>query len=222
MKNLILVILLFIGYNSYAQQTSAGPKLGANFSNLSNAGNSKTLTGLNLGGFFVYSFVENFGVSIDLLYSGEGAKYTDSYTENNVITTSDNTLRLNYIRVPLLANVFFGSWGDRLRPKISFGPNFGFLASVKNKSEVTIIDGASITKTNTETTSKDGFSGFDLSALIGAGLNYRVGERTWLNLDARYSIGATDINEVKIENSDAVKNNVFSVSIGLAFGLSGE
>ena len=65
----------------YCQEVSIGPKLGVNFSTLSNAENAETLTGLTAGGFFVYSIVEHFGVSADLLYSGEGAKFTSQYTQ---------------------------------------------------------------------------------------------------------------------------------------------
>lgn len=207
---------------SYSQDVSIGPKLGVNFSNLSNAEKAKTLTGLTAGGFFIYSIEEHFGVSADLLYSGEGAMYTTVNTEGNKIISTENKLRLNYIRIPLLANIFFGNLGDQLRPKISLGPSFGILAGVKNSSTVSTTESGTTTVVEYKSTNKNGYSGFDLGAIIGAGLNYKLSEQTWLNLDARYTIGTSDIYDVKPQNSDAVKNNVISVTIGLAFGLSGE
>jgi hypothetical protein len=222
MKKIILLLSLItcVSTNCFSQKTSAGVKAGVNFSNLSNAGNTEALTGFTGGVFFVHSIVEHFGVSAELLYSGEGAKNTFEQSVGNSVVRNENRLRLNYLRIPLLANVFFGQLGDQLRPKLILGPSFGFLLGAKNVSRIITTEGSSVSETEHVNTDKDSYSGFDIGAIIGAGLNYKAGERTWLNLDARYHIGASDINEVKLQNGDAVKNNVFSVSVGLAFGLT--
>jgi hypothetical protein len=187
----------------YSQELSAGFKAGANFSTLKDSPGAETLTGLQAGGFLVYSFQEHFGISLDALYSGEGAKY------------NDQKLRMNYLRLPLLANIFFGSLGDKYRPKISFGPSFGFLLSAKGK---TIVGDQSVVMD----IDKDNFNTFDFGAIAGAGLNINIGEMKWLNLDARYGIGASDVNKNPAEGAEKVKNSGFSVTAGLAFGLSDE
>jgi hypothetical protein len=222
MKRILILITIAISAKVMGQDASAGPKVGVNISSLSNTGNSKSLTGINAGGFFIYSIAEHFGVSGDVLYSGEGAKFTSVTAEGSDAISVESKLRLNYIRVPLLANIFFGSLGDKLRPKISLGPSLGFLTGVSNMLTTTTTSAGMVTAISSKSTDKSGFSSFDFSALVGAGLNYKVGDRTWLNLDARYSIGASDIHDVKVDNESQVKNNVFSVAVGLAFGLGSE
>jgi hypothetical protein len=220
MKKIIFVCIgLLIASHSMGQRISLGPKAGVNFSTISNADGVSSLTGLTAGGFFVYSIIEHFGVSLDVLYSGEGAKYSETINTGGIVEKTEFTTRLNYLRVPLLANVFFGSLGDRLRPKISFGPSFGFLLGVKNEMTVTTIENGETTIASTKSTDKDGFSSFDLGAIIGAGLNYKLNDNTWLNLDGRYNIGATGIYDVEDSEEDPSKNNVASVTLGLAFAF---
>jgi hypothetical protein len=126
---------------------------------------------------------------------------------------------LNYLRIPILANIFFNKLGDDFRPKISLGPSFGFLLGVKNSMTVITTEGTTVTTIDAENTDKDEYAGFDLSAIIGAGFNYKIGARTWLNMDARYSIGATNVFEVETDNKDEIRNNAFSVTAGIAFGF---
>jgi len=218
MKKFVLAVLCGIAaLNLSAQDWSFGPKAGINISNFTNADDSKSLTGLNAGGFIVYSIVENFGVSAEVLYSGEGAKYTYTTTEDNATVKTEDKLRLNYVRIPLLWNIFFGHLGDNIRPKIFLGPSFGLLTGVENSMTITTTDNGYTTTSETKNHDKSGIASFDLSAIFGAGLNFKLGEKMWLNFDARYSIGATDINEVKQDK--AIENNGFSGSLGLAFGL---
>src|SRR3954462_14405310 len=109
MKRILLIVFSFVSLGSFAQKSSLGIKAGANFSTISNVDNAETKTGFQAGAFYVYSIIEHFGVSADLLYSQEGAK-------NNT-----SKLNLNYLQIPVLANVFFNQYGDDFRPKISFG-----------------------------------------------------------------------------------------------------
>jgi hypothetical protein len=180
---------------TFSQRLTIGPKLGINVSTLSNAEGAESRVGLTGGGFLVYSIVKNFGVSADVLYSQQGAKSSEGGV------TLD--YKLDYLSIPILANVFFGELGDQLRPKIVLGPSLNFLLS-------------------SDPVDKSELNSFDLSAIIGAGLNYRIGDRTWLNMDARYGIGATEIDKSPQPEDDAVKNNVFSVTLGVGFGFGEE
>jgi hypothetical protein len=84
---------------------------------------------------------------------------------------------------------------------------------------ITTIENGNTTVSAIESTEKSDYAGMDLSAIIGAGLNFKLGELTWLNLDGRYSIGATDIFDVDEGGSEKVKNNSASVAIGLGFAF---
>ncbi len=198
---------------TFQQYFTIGPRVGINISNISGANNAESKIGLLAGGFFVYSFQEHFGVSADLLYSREGGKFDNTIYTANSTTKIKNDLALSYLRMPLQAAVFFGQYGNRLRPKVTLGPSIGFLLSAKNEKE-----GSNIIEQKSN--DKDNVKGVDFGAVVGAGLNYRLVEAVWWNFDVRYYIGASDINDKPgVLGNDALKNNGLSVSLGLGFGL---
>ncbi len=186
--------LLLIGMGSanaqIGDQTSIGPRVGVNFANVSHVAGSKALTGLTLGLTSTYSISESTGLTIDLLYSGEG------------YVLDGNDHHLNYLQIPVLFDLFFGQLGEKFRPKVYAGVTPGFLLSAKvNDNEV-----------------DNFYNGFNIGVTGGLGFNYRVGSRIWLNTDLRASLGLSDIRQDVI--GDKVANNNIQVSIGLAYGLS--
>lgn len=194
MKKVISVLVVFCLFNlvSQAQKVSIGPKVGVNFSTLTDVDDAESRVGLQAGGFFVYSIVEHFGVSLDAVYSQQGANSKNS----------NNELHLDYIQLPLLANIFFNQYGDDFRPKISIGPSLGILTSAKG----TFVE-------------KDDFNSTDFGIVAGLGFNYKVAEKKWLNVDARYGMGASEVFKMDIPDND-IKNTYFSLTVGLAFGVS--
>ncbi len=172
-------------------QTSIGPRVGVNFSNVSNvAGGSESLTGLAIGLTSTYSISEAAGITVDLLYSGEG--YKKDGAEH----------RLNYLQIPILFDLFFGELGERFRPKVYAGLTPGFLLNAKvNDLEV-----------------EDFYNTFNISVAGGLGFNYRVGNRIWLNTDLRAFLGLNDIRQET--TGDKYRNNNIQLSVGLAYGLS--
>ena len=193
-KLLFAAGLLLIGIGaSNAQigdQTSLGPRVGVNFSNVSNVEGSESLSGLAIGLTSTYSISEKTGLTIDLLYSGEGYKL------------NSNELRLSYLQIPIFFDLFFGELGEKFRPKVYAGIQPGFLLDSKN-------NGSDV---------EDVFSGFNLAVGGGLGFNYRVGSRIWLNTDLRAALGLSDIREDVI--GDKVASSNIQLSLGLAYGLS--
>ncbi len=206
---------------TFQQYFTIGPRVGINISNISGVDKADSKVGLLAGGFFVYSFQEHFGISADLLYSAEGAKFENTISTGNLTVKTKNDIALNYLRVPLQAAVFFGQYGNRLRPKVTLGPSIGFLLGAKNKLEsVTIYPDGSNVSIDHKTDYKENIKGVDFGAVVGAGLNYRLVEAVWWNFDVRYYIGASDINNKPVVlGNDALKNNGLSVSLGLGIGL---
>jgi len=171
-------------------QTSIGPRVGVNFSNVSNIDGSETLTGLVVGLTSTYSISKSTGFTVDLLYSGEG--YTLDESEH----------RLNYLQIPILFDLFFGELGERFRPKVYAGVTPGFLLNAKVNSEE----------------KKDFYNGFNFAVTGGLGFNYRVGNRIWLNTDLRGFLGLSDIRQEPLGDKNA--NNNIQLSVGLAYGLN--
>jgi len=216
--------------NNYSFQRSitVGPRIGINVSTLSGVSDDKAKPGLVAGVFMVYSVLEHFGLSADLLFSGEGSQYKDNFSSssNGVMTDvkTTNKLALNYLRMPLQAIVFFGDHGNALRPKLSVGPTIGVLLTAKNKYSrtTTVNNGATlITQDNDQKLDmKNYFTPIDFGAMAAAGFNYKITEGFWLNFDLRYYIGATDINDSRnFLGTNTIKNNSFSATAGIGIGL---
>ncbi len=197
-KNVMLTLGLFLisitlMQAQFRERFSIGPRAGVNFSNVSNLDGSKSLTGLVLGLTSTYSFNESSGLTIDLLYAQEGYKTPVAEVDQ----------RLDYLQVPILFDLFFGTLGKPFRPKVYLGVVPGFLLGAK-------LDG--------NTVNKDIYNGFYFGLGGGLGFNYRVGSKIWLNVDLRAQMGLTDIRDNKV--GDQIALRTVQPSIGLAYGLS--
>jgi len=198
MKNLVWIctaLFLFVFSPSYGQLTrnnfSIGQRVGVNFSNVNRPDEAKALTGLLAGLTSTYSINESSGLTVDLLYSGEGTKI------------GNEKLHLNYLRIPVLYNVFFGQLGESFRPKVFVGPQAGFLLSAKSGT-VDI---------------KKEMKNFAFGLGAGLGFNYQLGERMWLNTDVRSFFDLLDIRAHRPDSSDkrAIRN--IQISLGVAWGF---
>lgn len=156
----------------------------------------------NAGVKMVYSIQTHWGVSADLKYSSEGGTFENNANDKMIY-------RANYIRVPLQGIYFFGKYGDRVRPKVSLGPSFGFLVGGETKYKANddkIAEGKA----------KDVFDNFDAGITGAIGANIRVARNTWLNTDVGYYHGLTNMNDVSSNN---MKNRNLALNVGLAFGI---
>jgi outer membrane protein W len=192
--SLFVTSLLLFGVGAanaqIGDQTSIGPRVGVNFSNVGNVDDSESLTGLVIGLTSTYSISEATGLTVDLLYSQEGYKVNGSEH------------RLNYVQIPILFDLFFGELGEKFRPKVYAGLTPGFLLNAKvNDNEV-----------------EDFYNSFNVSIAGGLGFNYKVGNRIWLNTDLRAFLGLSDIRED--HTGDKVANSNIQLSLGLAYGLN--
>ena len=203
-KLMLAGTLLLITTFSFAQNLSIGPTAGFGHSWINaetGSADNRFHPSYNIGGKLVYSFDSRWGVSADVKFSGEGS---------TVGTDKDNKFvsRLNYLRVPLQGIYFFGKYGDRIRPKVSLGPSFGFLLGGKTK---VYQNGEKIG----EVKSVDIRKSLDLGATLGGGLNIRLAPATWLNADLSYYLGLVNVSE----EGDA-KNRNLGINIGVTFPLA--
>ncbi|MCP9765525.1 porin family protein [Lacihabitans soyangensis] len=194
---LIIVSILFIQVGILKAQTlSVGPVVGVNFSTFSGPTNTKFLPGVALGAFANYSVNEHVGIGAKFIYSQLGTDY------KNV----DYINRLHYLQMPITAIYYFGEVGDKFRPKIFGGPYIGTLLGA------TLKEGVKITEANGGPVYKK----LDVGALVGVGFNYRIQDRTWLNLDAGFSQGFADVNE---SPTASFKNQSFGLNVGVSFPI---
>ncbi|HUQ64934.1 MAG TPA: porin family protein [Flavitalea sp.] len=204
MKKLLIVMALpMIAFAVQAQNLSFGPTIGFGHSwtNAPLVNAERTFhPSYNIGGKMVYSFVTHWGISGDIKFSSEG--------QTVKIINSDAKIKArgNYIRIPLQGIYFFGKFGDMVRPKISVGPSFGFLI------------GGKITNTLNDTESKttDSWNNFDFGINAAAGANIRIARATWLNLDATYYHGLTNVPKFDVKG----KYRSIGINIGVTLPVA--
>jgi outer membrane protein W len=195
---LFAIICLTLTGSLFAQKTlSLGPRLGFNSSSLvGDNTDTDAQLGLVFGLTSTYSINEKTGLGVDVLYSREGAK-----SKIGEVNT-----HLDYVRIPVTFQYFFGGWEDDFRPKLYAGIVPGILVSAEVGEEDI----------------KDQTNSFDLAGTVGLGFNYRLGNGTrgvWLNTDLRYLRGFTSVPEA--DGLD-VYNQSLQLSVGVAFGLDGQ
>ncbi len=218
MKKYVLVAMLgAFGMGATAQSSSRftlGPNAGVGSTWIDNIENKQFKTHGNFGLSLVYSATPHFGIGTDVKYSFEGA-------ENEVITGNFKTkreLNLDYLRIPVKAIYFFGERGNRLRPKLSAGPTFGYLMGGKTTTEISQTNG-NVLQTTVKS-SKDGINRFDIGLNGAAGFHYRIIPGAWLTADVAYYHGLRDISDnTNPATPTSFKNRNVGLNFGVNFGL---
>lgn len=179
-----------------SQTLSIGPMIGGNFMSISNTSDGKMLAGLSAGGFGNYSFNEHLGINAKLLFSQMGTQ----------LENSDNRVRLNYIQLPLSVVYFLGSTGNKIRPKLFAGPYMSYLIGAYDKNDDKIVD----------LNGNDIYFNTDFGGTIGAGLNFIIADRKWLNIDVSYSSSFYSILDVP---ESANRNSGLQLNAGVSFPI---
>lgn len=187
MKKIILMaVVMLSSVATYAQnavgQVTIQPKVGLSIANVTDIDGTDPRYGVVAGAEFEYGISDIFSLSAGALYSMQGAKEDNS------------TLKLDYINVPILANVYVTKG---LAIKLGIQPGFNVNSSWKMKSNGTSVESDVDVKT------------VDFSIPVGASYEYQN-----FVFDARYNFGLTKITD----NSDA-KNTVFQFTVGYKFAL---
>ena len=198
----------------FAQQRfSAGPRVGLNYSTYwGNAQGMSFKPGVAVGAFLMYSSLNHFGISADVLYSQRGAKYADA---NQKFTQT-----VNYLEIPVVARYFLTLSGN-FRPNLFIGPSLGIKMSAKrSKAENLTNLGVATNGNNTSD-----FNDLDLGATGGFQLNWGTGNRQHFLIDARYTLGLSDVQTNLPNlwgNRNSLQNSTISLALGYSFGIGRE
>lgn len=168
--------------------------------------------GLAAGAFLMYSSLNHFGISADVMYSQRGAKYNDgrySFTQH-----------VNYLEIPVVARYFLTLSGN-FRPNVFIGPSLGIKLNAK-RTDGEVLSGAS-TVINADNT-KD-FNSLDLGATGGFQLNWGMGNRQHFLFDARYNLGLSNVQS-QLPNlwgtRNSLNNSTITLTVGYGFGVGKE
>jgi len=192
----------------FAQQRfSAGPRVGMTYSTFAGDGNQSFSfkPGISAGAFLMYSSLNHFGISADILYSQRGAKYN---VPGPVVNSDKRTV--NYLEIPIALRYFLTLKGN-FRPNVYFGPALAFKLNAKQAS---IIENGRAQATRDISNQ---FRPVDLGVLAGFQLNWPgLGTGQRFLIDARYTYGLADI---MTDPNLRVNNSAFTVSLGYGFGV---
>lgn len=184
-----------------------GPVVGLNLadvrvSNLDEITDINRRTGFLFGGFVNFEVSRRFAIQPELLYSQQGAKIP--------LEDVDGVIKLDYIQVPVLAQLRFPTSG-RAVPFLIAGPSIGFKASCKVKADAGTISA----EFDCEDPDEDfiPIKSTDLSGVLGVGV-----EVSGLTISARYTHGFSNINDLAGEQ-EKVRNRVLSLAVGFGFSL---
>ena len=188
MKKILVVAALMLSSVSTFAQHAVGsfnlqPKVGVSIANLTEVKGSDPRVGVVAGVEGEYQASDIFSVSAGVLYSMQGAKLTD-----------DVTNRLDYINVPIMANVYVVKG---LAVKLGVQPGF----NVSNKLKVNNLDAFDNPVVKAQS----------VDVAIPVGLSYEYNN---FQLDARYNWGVSKAFKL----TDA-KNSVFQITLGYKFDL---
>ena len=215
----VLGVTMLAGFTSFAQNNrvgsnlSLGPIAGFGHSWVSDMQGMEFKPSAHLGIGLIYSNHANWGWGADLTASHEG--FTQEYMQNG--QEYNFTVDPTYLRLTPKAYYFFGAAGSSVRPKIFLGPSVGLLLIedhyMKNETmgqrDVTYGNGAG-----------QMFKRADFGGEAGAGVNVRVGDATWLNLDGSYYRGLMDATQGDNANEAVdVKNRNMRLNVGVLMGL---
>lgn len=195
MKKLLLFIAVTVLSFTAAQSQEfrLGAKAGLNVASLGGdsygVGSLGSRTSFHVGGLVEIPLMGKFSLQPEILFSSEGSNWT--------FTGLDDNLKLDYVRVPVLAKFYII---EGLSAEA--GPVFGVLVNAKND------DGDDI---------KENFKSFD--AAFGIGASYRLDMGVFFSL--RYNKGLLNVNEDYeddgITYSYKNQSNVFQASAGYSF-----
>lgn len=166
------------------------PKVGLNMAT-TGQDDAKMKAGAVAGVEAEYRVSDLFGVSAGVLYSMQGAKWSEEGSTDKYL--------MDYINIPILAN--FHVWKGL---SLSAGIQPGFLVSAKNKWD----DGDGH---DGDVDIKEHCESFDFSIPVGASYEWND-----FVLGLRYNIGVTDIEK---EGKDKGKNGVLAITLGYKFAL---
>jgi len=192
MKKMILVAVIMLSSVAIYAQNEVGqitiqPKVGLNIANSTDIDGTDPRFGIVAGAEFEYGVSDIFSISAGALYSMQGAK-------NILISHEKYTAKVDYINVPILANVYVLKG---LAIKLGVQP--GFCINHKLSANGVSVDISDLTDVNT----------FYFSVPVGASYEYQH-----FVLDARYNWGIT-----KVVKDFDYKNTVFQFTLGYKFAL---
>lgn len=213
-KNLkfFAVVLAMVLASSAMAQLSVGPRAAVNFSNAafdSEGVNSGNRLGFAFGAAAEIGVSERFAIQPELLFSQSGFILKDEFELSDELVDLD--VRYNYLQIPLLAKLKFGSGAAVFN--LFAGPHVGFgLGDITLKTKV-----MGEKETETQSWEDTGYTKFDFGVTGGIGVSFPVGQGK-LGLDLRYQLGLSNLSD---DGDDKVSNRNLQAGVSYLIPIGG-
>lgn len=139
----------------------------------------KATNGIQAGVSFQAGITPAFSLVSEFYYMRKGGKLKI----NNPLTTSESTLRLNTLELPVLARFHIGKFYMNAGPSLAY--NFSGKREINNQSTKLLFNNSS-----------DAFKRFEGSIQLGGGFEFPIKQKR-IALDIRYNYGFTNISSNK-------------------------
>ena len=161
--------------------------------------------GFNVGAVLNIPVNARFSLQPEILFSTQGTKYENVKSPVvgvNQISDAEFNYILSYVNIPIMAkiNLIHGL-------HLLAGPQLGFLASFESEVTASIPGGPTITQS--QSAPDNSYATFDFA--LGLGLSYVIIPS--LEVESRFNLGLTKINDNNNGGTDIIRNRV------LQFGL---
>ncbi len=206
-KLLIFTAIVLFGFTNVDAQEEMqfGVKGGLNISTITgdDVDSFDSRTCMHFGVVMELPISEKFSFQPELLYSCQGADYSEDFidldgTIKSVNAAYEGTVKLDYLNIPLIAKLYVSEGFS-----LEIGPQVGFLISAKDEYDWNGDTG--------EEDIKEYVKGLDIGAVIGVGYKLEGG----LNFGGRYNLGLTDANDGY--EVGTYKNGVIQAYVGYFF-----
>jgi hypothetical protein len=211
MKKVLLpaiVLLLFFSSTTLAQLPfSLGVRAGLNFANLSfdpelpSTVDKSSHISFKFGAMAELGFIPMFAIQVEPMYVMRGADLNQGSLERK--------WKFSYLEIPVLLKLKIPFPGP-ITPYAFAGPNIGVLLSATDETN------------GQETDVKDQLNSTDFALDFGAGVSFNVAPLIDLLIDARYSIGLSELPTDETKQSIGnltFKTRDIQIVAGLMFGL---
>jgi hypothetical protein len=220
MKSFFLILIFtFTLHLSHAQKLSFGPRIGANVSRISGLNYAMPRGGWDLGAFIIFKPCAHTGLSADLLLSSNGSRSKHVQESGTMKESWDVYINMNYLKIPLLYNIYLGNDASIFRLKLFAGVSGGLLISSKQSLTYSKENLNSQIDSSSDQNNCSQFKKIDFGGLAGTGFVYKMAENASLNFDVRYYHGFQDIRNQGSSFSAPLFNSNISFLIGLAYLL---
>lgn len=192
----ILIIILAFRDKSMSQSStwfSLGIKAGANLNKIDGMSFSQDFNlNYNLGVYIEIQLTKGFGIQPEVYFSQTTSLTTSRFDSIYYVLSSQNpqrTFRLNYLNIPILANVKLSK-----HLSLQIGPQYGILV---NDHQNLVNNG------------KEAFKNGDFSMVGGLWFRLPLG----FSIHARYLMGLNNLND--IDNQDNWKSQTIQIGLGV-------